>query len=45
MLAFLCSGATIPSNECWCVEVILEAEKSNLAGDRTFDTWSLTVIK
>jgi hypothetical protein len=41
---FLCRAAQIPASNLGTIEVPYYGRKIKLAGDRTFDSWSVTVI-
>ena len=43
-LAFLCRATTIPAMNVGVVEVPFRGRKIYIGGDRTFDTWSITVL-
>ena len=43
-LAFLCRSTTIPAMNVGVVEVPFRGRKIYIGGDRTFDTWSITVL-
>ena len=42
-LAFLCRTTTL-HNECWCINVPLEAWTNLHWRDRTFDEWSMLLL-
>ena len=41
---FLCKAATLPASNVTPVEIPFRGRILKVAGDRTFDTWSITVI-
>jgi len=43
-LPFLCKTAQIPSSQLGLIEVPYFGRKLKIAGDRTFDPWSVTII-
>jgi hypothetical protein len=42
--SFLIKGATLPASVIGTVEVPFRGRKLKIAGDRTFETWTITVI-
>jgi len=43
-LAFLCRSTTIPAMNIGVVNVPFRGRQIKIAGDRTFDEWSVTVL-
>ena len=41
---FLCKAATLPSSNITPIEIPFRGRTLKVAGDRTFDTWTITVI-
>ncbi len=42
--SFLCESASLPASTIGLIEVPFRGRRLKLAGDRTFDTWSVTII-
>jgi hypothetical protein len=43
-LPFLCRAAQLPSSQIGVIEVPYFGRRLKIAGDRTFDTWTVTII-
>lgn len=43
-LPFLCKAAQLPSSQLGLIEVPYFGRKLKIAGDRTFDSWTVTII-
>jgi hypothetical protein len=44
LTSFLCKGAQLPASVIGTIEVPFRGRTLKIAGDRTFETWSVTVI-
>jgi hypothetical protein len=44
LTSFMCKGASLPASTITAIEVPFRGRKLQVAGDRTFDVWTITII-